>query len=262
MQRERTIEFWNNFHQLDDHKEWILLPTDQLLDRLLSYVENSSHHPMILEVGCGTSQLSRCLYERDNYTASFVVTDVSPVCIEINRKRDAAMLSDRFNYQVLNALEPEVSSLNQKFNFVLDKGCLDTFLFRSSKGSHLVTKLLNNVLQWLLDDGQYLVLTPRPKIAILRDFPGFETVQRVVLDDSNATLGDLDGATAGKQVVYLHICTKRNSYITHDTANDDEQQIPQQCDKCGMTFDEFRRNETHVKIERRWTGHRVHCQGF
>ena len=260
MQRERTIEFWNNFHQIDDHKEWILLPTDQLLNRLLSYVRDSSD-PMILEVGCGTSQLSRCLYERDNNKASYVVTDVSPVCIEINRTRDASILSDRFNYKVLNALEPEVVSLNQKFNLVLDKGCLDTFLFRSSKGSHLVTKLLNNVHQWLQDDGQYFVLTPRPKITMLRDFPGFATVRRVILDDSNATLGDLDGATAGTQVVYLHICTKRNSYVPNEKGSEDEQQIPQQCEKCGMTFEDFRKNETHIKVERRWTGHRVHCHG-
>ena len=189
MQNEKTIEFWNEYHQRDDDKEWILRPSEQLLDRIMSSVRDIAC-PKVLEIGCGTSQLARCLYEwQGTGAASFVVTDVSPVCIQINQTRDAAILSDRFEYQVLNALEPVDAPFHRKFDVVLDKGCLDTFLYRSSKGSQLVPKLLGNVCNWLSDAGRYLVLTPRPKISVLRDYPGFSSVQRVILDDSNATLG-------------------------------------------------------------------------
>lgn len=258
MQNTKTIEFWNVYHERDDDKEWILKPSEQLLDRLMSVVPDISC-PKVLEIGCGTSQLARCLYERKgSETASFVVTDVSPVCIQINKSRDAAILSDRFEYQVLNALEPADASLCQKFDVVLDKGCLDTFLYRSSKGSQLVPKLLGNVCDWLSDHGQYLVLTPRPKIPLLRDYPRFSSVQRVILDDSTATLGDLDGGTT-RQVVYLHVCTKRPSGVPKSCKNTDEV-IPQHCGACGITFQEFQTIDTHSKIVRRWKGHLVHCR--
>jgi SAM-dependent methyltransferase len=258
MQNEKTIEFWNDYHERDDDKEWILKPSEQLLDRILSIISDTSC-PKVLEIGCGTSQLARWLYERKRSDSStFVVTDVSPVCIQINQSRDAAILSDRFEYQVLNALEPADPSLCQKFDVVLDKGCLDTFLYRSSKGSQLVPKLLGNVCNWLSDRGQYLVLTPRPRIPMLRDYPSFSSVRRVMLDDSTATLGDLDGGTT-KQVVYLHVCTKRHSDIPTTCENTTEV-ILQQCGACGMTFQEFQTIDTHVKIVRRWKGHLVHCR--
>ena len=215
--------------------------------------------PNFLEIGCGTSQLARYLYEwQKNGAASFVVTDVSPVCIQVNQTRDAAILSDRFEYRVLNALEPSDASLHREFDVVLDKGCLDTFLYRSSKGSQLVPKLLGNVCDWLSDNGRYLVLTPRPKISVLRDYPGFSSVQRVILNDSNATLGDLDGGTT-KQVVYLHICTKRHPDSPTICENSDDM-LPQECGACGMSLQEFQGIDSHAKVVRRWKGHLVHCR--
>lgn len=279
MQREKTIDFWNDYHEQDDDKEWILRPSEQLLNRLISYfpIGNNNNSPSIniLEIGCGTSQLARCLYEQQqqqqkrqqhsNNNTKFVVTDVSPVCIEINRTRDADILSDCFDYQLLNALEPALEPA-ASYHVILDKGCLDTFLFRSSQsqGSQLLTKLLDNVWNWLFDGGQYLVLTPRPRITVLRDYPGFSSVERVILDDSNATLGDLeDGQSMKNQVVYLHICTKHNSYQPGDDCLSDgvEEEIPQHCETCNLTLQDFRHNKSLAKDLRRWKGHRQHCHG-
>ena len=147
----------------------------------------------ILEVGCGTSTLSRDVYlylcrqrERElqeqqqhfkSHAASdhengailttsstaaldgrrihVLATDASPVCIEQMKRRDRQWLSSSLSndysddqhqhdnqdvdnnnegleYRVLNLTEPQPNFMEQ-FDYILDKGCLDTFLFRSRK---------------------------------------------------------------------------------------------------------------------------------
>jgi len=78
-------------------------------------------------------------------------------------------------------------------NMVLDKGCLDTFLFRCkthdksiSKHSPLLTQLLNNVYKMLKVGGLYVIITPRRRITSVRDFVGFGgCVRRVRIDPDN-----------------------------------------------------------------------------
>ncbi len=131
----------------------------------------------ILEIGCGTSTLVRDLkrYIEERHPMIDVHacgTDVSKICIDINTKRDCSdiqtniVIDENINgldkqiqprgslwYEVLNALDGEPSQRN--WDLIIDKGCLDTFLFRSrSRGSRnknypeCLRILLDNVHGW------------------------------------------------------------------------------------------------------------------
>jgi SAM-dependent methyltransferase len=269
MQKEKTIEFWNEFHKQESAKEWILKPSEALFEAI-------PLHGRVLEIGCGTSHLSRDLYCHYKESCAVVATDVSAVCIKSNQKRDEALLAmsqGRFSYQVLDALQSNPELMDSS-NVILDKGCLDTFLFRSGHqvSEQLVKTLLDNVHRWLKDNGKYIVFTPRRRLKLLRDYAGFASVQRSALDESsNVVLGDLDG-DSGNDTVYMYVCEKDRSYTPgngiafrdgYDLAFRGEKHT---CSSCSMTFQDFCNGEDmngkRIKYwTRRWRGHCVHCRG-
>ena len=128
-QNQKTIEFWNDLYKQDatHHKEWILHPSHDILQKLLealphSKVTTEQSHAHVLEIGCGTSTLSRdfwrfCRHHKDTSTTctdfpsvSVCVTDVSPVCIGQNSQRDQEDMQatdiGRLEYRLLNIAEP------------------------------------------------------------------------------------------------------------------------------------------------------------
>jgi len=154
-----------------------------------------------------------------------VATDANTVCVERNRERDAEHLAAESNddnssstlrYEALNiAADPRNRrALHQqwkdrKFNVVIDKGCLDTFLFRSKKrgglSSALMQRILSNTCSMMrvaeddVDETQcgssrrsccYLVLSSRTRFRELRDSPLFD-VTRERLDLQEYAVGDL-----------------------------------------------------------------------
>ena len=176
MQKEKTLQFWDDFYEKEEQtKEWIVQPSRHILNRieknlpLSSDVADSLH---ILEIGCGNSQFSLILWEYlnsriecneiDLESVHVTATDVSSVCIDNNRQRDSERMHkfepNSFQYQVLNVLR-ENHIFEQKFSLVLDKGCLDTFLFRSGKSEEtsILHTLLDNIHSWLQDDGKYII---------------------------------------------------------------------------------------------------------
>ena len=338
MQRERTIQFWDEFysssHQ-DQHehtssantesvphrKEWILQPTDALFEKICSYLpetvarqkedpqnveqvtntETQSIKVEILEIGCGVSQLSKELYKylTEKHPSSsmmqchVIATDVSSVCIEqmILRDNDKIRSSkNRFSYQVLNVLD-DVDSLttsmgNNRYSMVLDKGCLDTFLFRSQQNLQwkLMTRLLDNIHSWLRNDGVYVILSPRSKIKFVRDHVGFSSVKHIPLHSNSegsnrgeVVLGELDGmreaTSAEGTTVHMYVCAKNSNYAPgacltfpfrqmHDASllNDDNA-----CPTCGLAFSAFRGKKNgdikqQERWRRRWNGHVIHCK--
>jgi hypothetical protein len=272
----------------------------------------------ILEIGSGTSCLARelCRYlnnnnitrldddndsdkakwNNNNRAVEFHVlaTDVSHVCIEQNRQRDAQFLrTSLLQYQVLNVVQGAAAAAVEEefkagmFDVILDKGCLDTFLFRSrTRGSGpkrdyspLVRTVLDNVHTWLAtgqdvvrhDDaensdngivskrpephssdgehdsnesphdtatlsssllplplsggGVYLILSPRSKLKCVRDYRGFASVERHLLDVTQLDHGDLENgsrhrtssndcnsSSSNKEGVYLYTCHKNPNY--------------------------------------------------
>jgi hypothetical protein len=252
MQRDRTLQYWDSIHAetiAHSHdilaaKEWILQPTNSLLqcivdkcflsivhqheDKVKDVVEKPDNDNnggdddddnviRILEIGCGTSCLSRNLYDflvqlihhdieihdgqgvcNQHWKGTkieLLATDVSDVCIDYLRQRDAhhalAHHNSSFNrlhsitlkYDVLNVVESH-PPFNNRFDLILDKGCIDTFLFRSRcRGSTyrnygpIIQQVLHNIQSWLRSTTSiYAVMTSRQKHKSLRDYRGFETV--------------------------------------------------------------------------------------
>jgi hypothetical protein len=283
--------------------EWILQPTDTLLDLLCSLIihpasgksaivgEGRIPSLRFLEIGAGTSHLSRQLFrhlieirqelgsgcDRPPSTVSALVTDVSSVCIQQNRKRDSDFLDEAkgsFLYDTLNIATAPPDELCASFDFILDKGCLDTFLFRTRhRGGRrkeiLMKTVLDNLYEMLKaeDHSCLLILSPRSNARSLREHSGFDCHRRE-LDRSVFALGDLDGdKMQSRDALYLYVCRKRPDYDPSQTAPEPMYELPDDdaCPTCSKTFRSFRGG--HHRLENRgrhvwyreWTGHKAHC---
>ena len=320
-QKVKTKDYWDSFYsslsagdinaavnetkyETSSDLEWIV-PHSAVLDTILSLFARSHASVSInaLEIGCGVSQLSLSLLQKlllNRHEADprdvrrgycFVATDVSSVCIEHNRTRDDAFITSLLtaggclSYEHLDVLDDKSSSSHTRsYDIVLDKGTLDTFLFRSKRtkkgsSSHppVLTPLLNNVHRWLRTgcESKYLIISPRPKIKSIRDFRGFSSVRRIKVDTS--TLDDVvlvksnsGNAKTSISEVYLYECVRDDSY-------DPDEDMPYRsvvccaedesiCVKCGMCFKHYRgtvdvRDQGEVAWARRWKNHVVHCKG-
>ena len=306
MQKEKTLRFWDDFYLKEKEseesrtsKEWIVQPTQDILESISSHLseknKDDDHHEIlehqglnILEIGCGNSLFSLILWEYLLQTAktknvktriSVTSTDVSSICISHNQERDEdriksiALSKGRgsiFRYSILNVIEPnDNDDLLGKHDGILDKGCLDTFLFRSEKSKGdmhppLLKSLLDNVHSWLKDDGKYIIFSPRSKIKAVRDYRGFSSVKRFKMQ----CMGDLDGKAKDNETVYMYVCVKCDSYEVGDEPFRDALKVPSDDDKCAicaMTFALFRNGEDvsgkGVKYwSRTWSGHGTHCK--
>jgi hypothetical protein len=290
MQNGRTLQYWDTYHKENESKEWILQPSTDLLEVLRAHCsfqnDNDASQKQLLEIGCGTSTLARDFWQHLIHTNGdqkfhMIATDVSPACIQTNMDRDASLLKSQdtqnnvLEYQTLNVINPtEDQSLC--CNVILDKGCLDTFLFRSrNRGgnntaySAIVQTLLNNLWSWMKDDGVYLLVSPRAKLKAVRDYAGFRSVERHAL--STMSRGDLVGNndTPG----YVYVCRKNIEYVIGEspafTGMDKKEGVPSdttKCPKCDIAFIDLRKGEA---IEgrsdtfwiRQWKGHCLHCKG-
>lgn len=316
-QNDKTIEFWDAFYeelnasansdegQLSDEKnyndvEWIVSDKPAVLDKILSlFPRTQPSSPMrILEIGCGVSQLSKSLLQRmirqqdagnsQQHAYEFVSTDVSLVCLEHNRVRDAAYTASlpdasSLSYTELNVVKELPISQLLKYDVVLDKGTCDTFLFRSKrtqKGSTalapLLKLLLNNVHRLLRSDckAKYIIISPRSKLKSVQKFKGFCSVHRSRM--STELLGDavlVRGNAEHKKPahVFIYECTRNDSYhpdtdepfIDEGLTSINNESI---CGKCHMTFKAFIGNvniqdQGAVQWTRRFRNHIIHCTG-
>lgn len=218
-QNHKTKKYWDAFYtDLPSHVpkqsqssaieddggsfEWIVANSPVLLDEILmmfpqrSQEDDSAGQLNTLEIGCGVSKLSRCLLQRlkqkragtnDLVSYRFVATDISEVCIDQCSLRDSQFISslnetnkDTLKYETLDIL---TSKPTRQYHVILDKGTLDTFLFRSKrtkKGSELypslLLPLLNNIHAWLKSGGKYIIISPRGRIKAVRDYIGFNNI--------------------------------------------------------------------------------------
>jgi len=289
MQNERTIQFWDEYHKENESIEWISEPSEDVLECLRDYCFYASpqlkelRNLSMLEIGCGTSSLAKDFWQylvknEGEKSLLMVGTDVSSECINSNIERDQELLSADGNsglqYRTLDVIHP---SEGDTFccDIILDKGCLDTFLFRSrnrggNKSSYnpIMRSLLDNVWKWLSDDGVYMFISPRAKLKAVRDYSGFQFVQRQALPA--VSHGNLVGKT--KSSGYVYVCRKSSAYVIGMTpafSGLDKETLPsnkRRCLKCQITFLEFRKGEA---VEgrgaafwiRQWKGHCQHCKG-
>ena len=87
-----------------------------------------------------------------------------------------------------DADETKKQERQEGWDVILDKGCLDTFLFRSRQRgengvyTNLLQSVLDNIHRLLNDQHSvYIQITPRAKIRAVRDYAGFQSVHRHAL---------------------------------------------------------------------------------
>ena len=320
MQKEGTLRFWDEYHGNNTNKEWILHPTDTLLQSVAQQIP-AFHQEVggmirILEIGCGTSTFARDLWlyllqkssdQQKNLVVHVCATDISPVSIEFCRDRDQKWIHDatddssRLEYKCLDVLMNEEGTFPplQHWDLILDKGCLDTLLFRSRrqrgenrKYPQCLEALLNNIWSWLVpNNGVYLLLSPRKKNLALKDFAGFVSVCRLPLDSPQQaalvpargekknvdTVVEMDNKPKRKpverQCTHAWICRKDLSYVPDQDAcwqngRLTADSLPPKdsiCPKCKISFDAFRQGSDNSEREnaywgRVWKQHQNHCK--
>ncbi len=277
MQNERTWQFWDEYYTAQENyaQEWIVEPTIDLMERLSEHLPQHNSTIHILEIGCGTSTLARKFWSyllKKDIDAHVIATDISSVCVEFNLQRDALTSTEhRFEFRTMNVTEQH-PDLHESFDIILDKGCLDTFAFRSKQRGQnqpynlLIRTVLDNIHSWLKPDGVYWVLTPRQRFRSVRDFRGFQSVQRV--DLTTIPRGEL---VSTQHHTYLHVCKKNQQYIPNTgesafrTENEEVIDDASFCSNCHMTFYDFRKGEPvdgrgKAVWWRQWRGHCRHCK--
>jgi hypothetical protein len=229
-----------------------------------------------------------------------VATDVSEVCIQNNRDRDGAFIGsladdavDTLRYETLDALsttctgDAKLFSKGSLYDVVLDKGCLDTFLFRNSRGNKstdrhppLLAALLLNVSKMLQPGGKYVVISPRRRIPSLAQFVGFKT-DITKLEVEARYVGDLEGNQGDNPSAkaYVFACKRardvdigdhldppneNSSSMFRDTSELSLISDESICEGCGLTFAIFRGDEPltgrgEMRWFRKWKGHKQHC---
>ena len=306
MQKERTLQYWDDYHREHDSKEWILQPTPEVLKMIHSHFPRTEKPLRILEIGCGTSTMARDLWlyaamqqegEQDGVGGTYMcATDVSPACIKVNKERDDGICSGfqgstsklSLEYRVLNILDGNKANDEPPWDVIVDKGCLDTFMFRSrQRGENheycdLLQRVLDNLWRWMDDAGVYLLISPRPRLKAVRDYAGFASVEKHAFE-TESSAGALVGREKrdGKQCPgkrnpdgYIYVCRKNASYFIGQTpafnTKINHREVPlddAECINCGVNFFDFRRGEAVegrgvVFWTRQWTGHCQHCKGL
>jgi hypothetical protein len=241
---EKTIQFWNDHHaataagdQPVTKQEWIYESSDHLFQMILAPLmsnddddENDTKDVVqILEIGCGTSTLAADLCDYWNRTyynnsapdpqeedvrqqrrqrrqLTMIATDASVVCIKQQKANNQH--PDQCSYEVWNILEPRDNNDEEwKFDLVVDKGCVDTILFRAKKGEELAAIALANIQRCLrTTNSPYCVITSRKKYRkyLAPVFAGRITSQRLDVTQKG------DAAIVKKErndQVFLYVCT-------------------------------------------------------
>jgi hypothetical protein len=251
---EKTIQFWNDRHaaagdqQPATKQEWIYESSDHLFQMILAPIimsddddndDTTTNVVRILEIGCGTSTLAADLCDYWNRTyynnsapdqqeedrpelgrrrrMTMIATDASAVCIEQQRANNHH--PDQCSYEVWNILEPRDDDNEWKFDLIVDKGCVDTILFRAKKGVELVTIALSNIQHCLrTTDSPYCVISSRKKYRkyLAPVFAGSITSRRLDVTQKG------DAAMIVKKErndqVFLYVCTTASPHThTHGT---------------------------------------------
>jgi hypothetical protein len=290
MQRPGTLQFWDDYHTDHTEQEWISKPSDEVLQMIFEQYDHHGNHSncgaslKLLEIGCGTSMLVRDVkeYFEKQYRKQQICrtihawgTDVSQICIDNLRQRDHQVISQQNNgileYHVLNVVEKMIPA--RKWDLIIDKGCLDTFLFRSrqrgpnSDYNELIQRVLDNLHSWLkYSSGLYMVISPRTKIKAVRDYEGFSSVHRYTLPASSISM--LEGTKCDSG--YLFVCSRNDNYtpgFSIPFRRQPDQQTPSDdatCPNCGVSFLLFRKGESlqgkgAYTWTRLWQGHCKHC---
>ena len=246
----KSAKFWEEYHKANPEVDWITSPAN-IIGHIVGKDDKN-----ILEVGCGTSELSKEMASRLK-SSKFTSTDVSPAAVSTcaSRYKDVKNLK----YEVLDLLG-DVQGKGT-WDVVVDKGCLDTFMFRSPAQERLkhVTTALDNIHTLLCPGGRYVVVSPRANLQArfggvgwrLKDWMGWKSVTRRKVKCEVS----LEGRT-GVGDIYIYACIREDSYDpkAEGWKFKEQDEGPEVCPGCGK--------DRGVRIGRgfrQWRNHVSHC---
>lgn len=199
-------------------------------------------------------------YSADYPQIKWVIYDITcqyPADMEDKNKKDGVFndenvdvsISQTKNIGTQKGLNVQLGLLNSnEFDFIIDKGCIDTISYRYSKQNNINLKYLRyafHELSRLLNIGaKYLIVSPRKKMALLHlnmfEWSVFSMIIRNNNNNNNTkninTYDDYNyNQTKFQQrqpnyapMLYLHICTKlikRKLFQLYKTPNQDMNNI-------------------------------------
>eukprot|EP00520_Triparma_pacifica_P009509 CAMPEP_0118660324 /NCGR_PEP_ID=MMETSP0785-20121206/15611_1 /TAXON_ID=91992 /ORGANISM="Bolidomonas pacifica, Strain CCMP 1866" /LENGTH=693 /DNA_ID=CAMNT_0006553541 /DNA_START=97 /DNA_END=2175 /DNA_ORIENTATION=+ len=248
----KSGKFWEEYHKENPEVDWITSPKN-IIEHMIGQNDRS-----VLEVGCGTSELSKEMAVKFK-ESTFTATDVSPAAVKTCSSRHGDV--ENLKYEVLDLLGDNIEEKG-KWGVVVDKGCLDTFMFRSPANERLshVTKALDNVHTLLSPGGRYVLVSPRANLQArfggvgwrIKDWKGWESVTRRRVKCQEVCL---EGRT-GVGDVFIYTCVRKDSYNRNAEGGKFKEQDegPPVCPGCGK--------ERGVRIGRgfrQWRNHVAHC---
>ncbi|XP_952873.1 uncharacterized protein TA07190 [Theileria annulata] len=150
--------YWNAYYDGDDeHIEWYD-----------SWVDISKNIPLeikvdsrVLHIGCGSSSLGIDLF--NSGVESVINADFSEVCINLMKKKYPHLTCKLLkSYScldiLLDALDIDTKFSENFFDFIIDKGCLDSILCHENY-QEKVQKLLENFYTCLKVEGYLIVIS-------------------------------------------------------------------------------------------------------
>jgi hypothetical protein len=300
MQKESTIQFWDEYHEQNGEKEWLIHGTSDLLESIYRNCGSSQDGRLrILEIGCGTSAMARELWKYIEDAESKAQkgrrvlirsTDVSRVCIDSCFARDRnisnvygpddlALEGCGLEYVTLDVQVPPTFEESGQWDAVIDKACMDTFLFRSkSRGDKrnypmVVLMALETIWRLISDNGVYILISPRRKLKPIRDFAGFSSVEKLeIRPEVKCNILSPKGFRQKdpSDVYFMYICRKNAEYVVGDPnpfrlplcdmPSDDTR-----CENCGMSFAALRQKDDPegrrgIFMLRKWKNHCAYCK--
>jgi SAM-dependent methyltransferase len=184
-------------------------------------------------------------------------TDVSPICVDTCQQRDQDLIlqsNGTLHYKVLNVLlkndnddddngsitadekvhaigEQEVANQEQQkqqrhpWDLIIDKGCLDTFLFRTRQRGESgvypesIRQVLDNIHTMMMNgpSSRYMFISPRSKLRAVRDYIGFQSVHRYPLPFDTVVAAEI----VRRKADCSRDCSTNNNNNSNSKSNDE-----------------------------------------
>ncbi len=144
MEHALTQTHWDNYY--NQGKDFGLI-TASMLDKVLSYIDTNDKK-QVLDIGCGTGQLTRELYHR-----SYSCTGIDASSVAIEKAKRYAVATHKLNYLVFNIEDDAISTLpHQPYSIIF---CKLVYAFIHDK-----EKFLEKVQSLLSAHGTFVLITP------------------------------------------------------------------------------------------------------
>jgi len=256
--------------------EWLLNVTSASfsISSILSPIRTRPKR--ILELGCGDSGLGEMLFEHFNSENDPSAAPASVTCLDISssairkltEKKESRLCprnplaSENLVYMVGNALSLP-PSFESSFDLVIDKGCLDTFKFRSKTnvGESLEQRVISEILSALKPGGCYICVSARRRIVSLKVQVGgvWEMGERSMIGSQGGKResggGACDADSDRKEIAWIHY--RHKSYKSIPLLPNDDG-IPDLCPTCGEAWVEEGGGKRE-KRRRKWGNHVKWC---